>query len=349
MENQGLDHIDLEKKNKLVSQKSLFFGAILGSVEMFLGGALHFGKVPFAGHLLSLNQIFFLNLLQVVPGEQGEGQIIWTRRGAQEALVTSGQTLLWKGLSPMGKRLTPMVAIGMQGLIFSIPVMLLPSWPMALLGSWLSALWPFFQPVVLVLWLAKMTNINILSALTDFGIKVSEALHLTHPVGQNIFWWLVGGAVFLKLILVTFLCFAAWGKWPSLKRRYFNKLEQMILKFSGAEKSIDGDKIQSTQLNRNAKWWLPLIKSSIKDLIRPFSLLSMAIVLGTAFFAGEGGEQILWTWLMLRLFMVGFLTFFLVRIILFWWLSRQEDKVAYKGQLLQLALEGIQYLNGRLK
>jgi hypothetical protein len=116
----------------------------LSRVEIGLGGILHGMKLPFAGTFLSLNQGVFLT--RVVKLNQ-------LRKGSHTlAFRVSNITALLKSLSPAGKKLLPMLAISVQGLLFSMGTLLLgANLPGCFLGAVLSSLWGVFQPLA-VLW-----------------------------------------------------------------------------------------------------------------------------------------------------------------------------------------------------
>jgi hypothetical protein len=120
------------------------YAGILSLVEIGLGGILHGMKLPFAGTFLSLNQGVFLT--RVVKLNQ-------LRKGSHTlAFRVSNITALLKSLSPAGKKLLPMLAISVQGLLFSMGTLLLgANLPGCFLGAVLSSLWGVFQPLA-VLW-----------------------------------------------------------------------------------------------------------------------------------------------------------------------------------------------------
>ncbi len=83
------------------------YGALGGAVEVGLGSALHAGQVPARGLVLSTLQA--LVLLACGRGLARRVRLAWL------PLVTAGL----KALSPAGNRLRPMLAITVQGLLFS--------------------------------------------------------------------------------------------------------------------------------------------------------------------------------------------------------------------------------------
>ena len=113
-----------------------YYTATLGFVEVSLGGALHYFKVPFSGHFLNLNQIYFMNRLSFEEKRKTAG------------IELSIMTAILKSLGPIGKKITPMIAISLQGLLYTIGVSLLGTNLLGqVLGSVLSAVWPMIQSV----------------------------------------------------------------------------------------------------------------------------------------------------------------------------------------------------------
>ncbi|MBL7716258.1 MAG: hypothetical protein JNL01_12405 [Bdellovibrionales bacterium] len=85
----------------------------LAVMEVGLGSALHAMHVPFRGQFLSMNQGFLLSRASFVAAS---GRRDATRLSSQISLITA----CLKSLSPLGRRLTPMLAITVQGLLFSL-------------------------------------------------------------------------------------------------------------------------------------------------------------------------------------------------------------------------------------
>ena len=110
--------------------------ALLSAIEIGLGSVLHGLHVPMAGHVLSLNQGFILSRAQVE---------LQDKRAA--GLISTTAALL-KSLSPAGKKLTPMLAIAMQGQLFGLGSMLLGNNMLGhSLGMLLLCVWGFIQPL----------------------------------------------------------------------------------------------------------------------------------------------------------------------------------------------------------
>jgi hypothetical protein len=121
-------------------QITLDSSAKLALSEMGLGSIMHAWKIPFTGYLLSLNQIFLMTRAY--------------QKGApfSSAFVISVLAASVKALAPLGKKLTPMLAITMQGALFNAGVATLGMNRLGLcLGAVLASLWGFAQPLFLYL------------------------------------------------------------------------------------------------------------------------------------------------------------------------------------------------------
>src|SRR5687768_9797676 len=125
----------------------------LSVVEVGLGSFLHSLHIPFSGHFLSLNQGFVI------------------ARAAKEAkaLPTSGfipmhvsnVAAILKSLSPVGKKLTPMLALSAQGSLFTVGTMLFGITPLGFtVGMILLSVWAFLQPVLIYLLLYGKTLVD---------------------------------------------------------------------------------------------------------------------------------------------------------------------------------------------
>lgn len=102
---------------------------ILAASELSLGSYLHLFHVPFTGQLMSLNQCFWLNVSKNWAPTTSTMQI-------------SLQVAAIKLMSPVGKRITPMMAISIQGLLFEMGYRSCGR----LLGSIFLSLWSLLQP-----------------------------------------------------------------------------------------------------------------------------------------------------------------------------------------------------------
>jgi hypothetical protein len=261
----------MENKNDL-SKNSAF----LALTEIGLGSLLHNFKVPFAGHFLSLNQIFIL-----------------ARSTLQSKKATSGAEIscvvaVLKTLSPMGKKLTPMLAISMQGFLFSLgPLVFGINFVGLIVGAFLSSIWAFVQPLLLLYLFYGVEAINILNFYWSEIQKVIS-------IDISLVWNILFGFVLLKILISIFLVIISplkWGEAIFLKQERLTQLR----KFKFAQDNL-----------------APAWKLALKDLMNPLFLASFVLSLVFLFFAEVSWNKMIW--LALRPVAVGFVIFLVVRI-----------------------------------
>ena len=116
--------------------------AMLGASEIGLGSILHAFRVPFRGFFLSLNQCAILNLAVLTS----DGECL-NRLPIQ---ISSAAAIL-KIMNPFGNRITPSIAIAMQGALFSMGIKVAGSGYFGrILGSILLSLWGWFQGLLML-------------------------------------------------------------------------------------------------------------------------------------------------------------------------------------------------------
>lgn len=156
--------------------------ALLALSEVGLGSIMHAWHLPLTGYILSLNQIFLLSRLYKKGGKSWDG------------LSMSLWAASLKSLAPMGKKITPMLAITMQGFLFNVPVIFCGANTISLcLGAAIASLWGFIQPFLLYLFI--------------FGLDVFDAYRKAfHPYLDII----VVGCIILKMVIAC--CIVLFGK-----------------------------------------------------------------------------------------------------------------------------------------
>lgn len=117
-------------------------GLSLVASEVGLGSVLHGLKIPFAGHLLAINQALLLTL---VAKDSGANENIVSNINSVSLFAAFA-----KAWSPAGKKLTPMLAISVQGLLYSVGISVggVNFFGITLACS-LSAIWSVIQPIAL--------------------------------------------------------------------------------------------------------------------------------------------------------------------------------------------------------
>lgn len=121
-------------KDTLISQRLSLY---LTLVEIGLGGLLHALKLPLAGYFLSLHQIFCL----------ARAQLKLSEKHTLQPLIISTNAAILKTMTPMGKRLTPFLAIIIQGALYNLGTAIVGSNFLGQsIGACLASLWGFIQP-----------------------------------------------------------------------------------------------------------------------------------------------------------------------------------------------------------
>lgn len=144
-------------------------GSLLATSEIGIGALLHAFRVPFTGHLLSLNQIFILNLaLRQHDIKQDPGRLISITHIATAA----------KAITPAYKKITPIIALYAQTFLLYAPYVALgKTLAGQILGCLLSTLWAFIQGMIslyIVFGSALLSGVTTLSylKLSPFYIAV---------------------------------------------------------------------------------------------------------------------------------------------------------------------------------
>lgn len=251
----------------------------LALAEVGVGSVMHAFHVPFAGNLLSLNQVFLLTHFLCKTSS--------TNKPFSPFSISVNAALI-KCLAPMGKKLTPMLAISMQGLLYNLGTLCFGN---TLLGRWvggvLSSLWAFFQPL-LMYWLL-------------FGSSFFHAAS-AFPWVIDLFYVLVVSKVAAASLIVFLTPLLPTGRFT----QYLNKL-------SGAGKLNDLPSVNKHPM-----------RQAFSELCKPLFLFSLLL---TAFFFyfSEGVSAAL-IWGILRPLGTGVLCFSLMRLLpLKRWLKRIEN------------------------
>ena len=250
--------------------------ALLSAVEVGLGSVLHGFKVPFAGHYLSLNQGFILTWAsRQIPSRSSAG-------------VISTTAALLKSLSPAGKKLTPMLAIAVQGQLFGLGALCLgQNFLGHTVGMLLLSLWGFLQPLLLYYLLYGKAIMGVAS----FYLKT---LSPYVSIGMPEIGWSLIGAIALKLVAGV-LCVALAH---FLTERHLARYAQWALRQKPQErKRMEG----------------PVYLLALRDLFSPLFIVSWALTLVFFFYADHQNSVSIWLWM--RPLAVGYLLFLIVRIL----------------------------------
>lgn len=120
------------------------YAATISMVEIGLGSILHSFHIPFCGYWLALNQGAIL-----IRASQ-KAKAYNSKRVSTLGINISVVVSILKSLSPAGKRLTPMLAISAQGLLFSLGVTIFgPNVVGYFVAMLLLSFWTILQPILI--------------------------------------------------------------------------------------------------------------------------------------------------------------------------------------------------------
>lgn len=226
-----------------------YYAALLSLVEISLGSFLHGFRIPFSGHALSLNQ--GLILTQALQKTESRKDAVTAANGI--SIITA----ILKSLSPMGKRLTPMLAISIQGFLFSLGVFVLGNNLFGILiGMTLLSLWGFAQPLLFAyLFFGEKLFLAIEKLWTDIAGKLS-----IDPVFGL---WILVSFVLFKVTLSWVIGFMGW-KYP---RYIAENYLQKILKYKNL-----------IPVKKNRALMSPGL-GALKDLLSPWIIVSLVLTI----------------------------------------------------------------------
>jgi hypothetical protein len=224
------------------------------ATEIALGSIIHAFHIPLGGHVLSLNQIVLLTLASKKATDR--------KMGASLASQISNTSAALKTLSPMGSRVRPMLAISAQGLLFSVGQLIFgPTLWGAILGSALSSVWGFLQPLLIS---SFILGGIFLEGIEKLWTEVASIFHLSPSFGIK----LLIAIVLLKAVIASILAGTAWLSGSTFEDRYMNQIEEWSKAASISKKPA------SSPLPGNSP-----INASLKELLHPWFLASLVLTL----------------------------------------------------------------------
>ena len=251
-----------------ITEEIGLLAASLSLIEIGLGSILHAFKIPLAGHVLALNQMAIL-----------------TRASMQISLIAS----LLKSLSPAGKKLTPMLAIMAQGLLYSCGVGILGLNYLGLfLAVTLASLWGFIQPLLFIYLLFGETSLKVVK-------HFSEEFEKIIPHVEQILLWVIIVAVILKILLGFFISILA----IKISDKKFKEYQDRMF----VEATLKKIKPVGNQS--------PYILA-IKDLANPLFIISFIVTLIFFIFSNASMAQTIWG--LIRPLALGFIFFYIIRV-----------------------------------
>lgn len=246
------------------------FAAMLSCIEIGLGSFLHGLKIPFSGTVLSLNQIFILSYASIKISSLKSPSYI------------SISSAILKSLSPAGKKLTPMLAISLQGLLFNLGLFIFGNnFIGRVLGAAMASSWSLIQPFLIYL---VLFGEDLLFILQYF-----EKKFLTHLPGQSITIVVLSFFLLKGLIAIIMVIFS-----HKINERNFKAYLQW-----------------SRNIKPTFKQAPSAFKGAIKDVTHPLFIGSILLVSVFYFYAKSSWSIILWK--SLRPLACGFIIFYLVR------------------------------------
>lgn len=271
------------------------YAAILSMVEVGLGSIIHAFRIPFGGQVLSLNQVLILTWAARKNPTQG------SRVVTEISLVTA----LLKSLSPAGKKLTPMLALSMQGFLFSLGLMSFGNTFVGVcVGAALLSVWAWIQPAMI--------------AYTVFGESfISSFLSVLPEWSLTLFLILFSA----KALIAVALAYWAWTSGSHAEEKYSSKIRS-LKKASVSRPSFS-----------------PVV-GAFKDLIQPWFLLGLAFNLFLFLYSENTQAHAIWVYF-LRPLAVGWIVFWFIRWIPQQELIRSRFQKSRLAQPAQVALDDL--------
>ena len=251
--------------------------AILASIETGLGSIIHGFKIPMGGHFLALNQAYFLTRAAIETGDKRSAGII------------SSTVAILKSLSPAGQKLTPMLAISVQGQLFGFGTFLFGNGLLGhLIGTTMLSIWGFVQPLGFYLLVFGST----ITAMVDYYLK---ELNKVFPVSRDqvihVLLGIVGFQILLGMIIVFLAHFARGLRRDQFEAWAIARSRKLPSKRHRSENSFLG---------------------AIKDVFQPLFLISITMMVFFSWFSSS--IHAVEIWLILRPIALAYLFFLAVRL-----------------------------------
>ncbi len=277
-----------EDRNHLVGT----YAGLLALAEVGLGSALHAARIPLRGQFLSLNQIFILMKASL------DG-----KKEASPAVISNIAAVL-KSLSPAGNKLTPMLAIAMQGWLFSLGTLLFGHTFLGrLVGGILASFWAFAQPILLY---------GVIFGAGTLTVSFKEFARIFPFSGGALLYCIcaLAAAKALMVAAMAFLPFSWFDRWVS--------------------------KISRWAAPKNRSIASSPIKGALRQMGKPLFLGSVVLTASLLYFAEKSSASLIWH--LLRPLAIGFILFYSMRVFpIEKMIGRMKSSSAF-GQALTIAL-----------
>ncbi len=173
----------------------------------------------------------------------------------------SNVAALLKALSPAGKRLTPMLAICVQGILFALGLGIFGINSVGvLIGMLLLCLWAFAQPLILAY---LIFGSAFFSGAQKLWIETAHSLGISQSVGP----YLLLGIVGIKLLFGALVSFIAWRSQSKFEEKYLRRINSLGLKMGTLKKPVTS--------GAEKKW-----KLILSDLLNPYFIFSLSLSMG---------------------------------------------------------------------
>jgi hypothetical protein len=250
----------------------------LSLIEIVVGSIGHGFKIPFTGTMLSYYQLYLLL-----------GMLIRLKQSTIKVFNTSVMVALLKTLAPMGKKITPMIAITVQGFLLWLGTIALGGGVVGMM----------FGSALFVCWSIIQSGIGFLLVFGFDFIKMIEFFQkeMSEYTSVNLY------AVFLAYVVLKIIL--AQGLIAYLLR----KNDQ-----SGAW-MLNEERMRRWQtritVDQNPSKNLSAGRRALRDLVNPFFFFSLTLMVAFHLLQNSSTAQILW--FICRTIAVGFLVFYLSR------------------------------------
>lgn len=277
------------------------YAAIQSMTEIGIGGMVHTFHLPLGGHLLSLNQGFLLTLAIRDANHRPNNRRAAVRTVNGIAITAAAM----KSLSPVGKKLTPMLAIAMQGWLYSLGLAAFGVNRIGVcIGMVLLSVWGILQPLLLTAFLFGSAFAGGKSGWEE----VTGRFGLLAEYGT----WVFVVAVVVKALLAIGVGILGWKVDLGFEDRYLDRLEAFGRRLApnaaawAPRSAID----RASDSREAAPGVVPPLQGAFFDLFQPSFLLSLGIT--TAILAWTGGGTIGWVHLC-RMVGASWLLFWTIR------------------------------------
>jgi hypothetical protein len=252
----------------------------LSIVEVGIGSIVHGFKLPLGGHILSLNQGIFLTRA-ITKNRQ-------RMLAARESYEISMIVALLKSLSPAGRKFGPMISIGMQGVLYSLGILMGgPNLLGYALGISALSIWAFLQPFISYYIIYGNDLVSAFQYLID-------KLNKIYPVTESTFINIILIMILIKIIIAIILVLLT----QYIPEKYWLLYDQKLINLNS-----------KTKINRSKT--SSAVKGAFKDTLNPFFIFSFLLMSLFFFVSKESNIEFLWK--LLRVFAIAFIIFYLSR------------------------------------